>query len=278
MTHNEPWVAAWRGYGDGVHAPGGRSTADALAAAHHLLLSHGLATAVLRRDVPGAKVGIVLNLSSVVPATASDADAAAAVAVDAELNRGFLDPLFRGEYPADLLERHAAVAPPVEDGDLRTIAAPLDFLGVNYYHRQIVRADAEVELQVAPEALTELLVRLRDDYAPPAIVITENGTFFGDARGHDGSVRDPEREAYIADHIAAVGRALDAGVPVEGYLVWSLLDNFEWAYGYWKRFGIVYVDFTTLERIPKGSFYWYRDFIARRHNAAGVPLTTADPH
>ena len=266
MTHNEPWVAAWRGYGHGAHAPGGRSTADALAAAHHLLLSHGLATAVLRRDVPGAKVGIVLNLSSVVPATASDADTAAAVAVDAELNRGFLDPLFRGEYPADLLKQHAAAAPPVEEGDLRTIAAPLDFLGVNYYHRQVVRAPAEVELEVAPEGLTDLLVRLRDHYAPPAIVITENGTFFGDARGHDGSVRDPERRAYIADHVEAVGRAIDAGVPVEGYLVWSLLDNFEWAHGYWKRFGIVYVDFPTLERIPKGSFYWYRDFIARRRS------------
>ena len=271
MTHNEPWVAAWRGYGDGTRAPGRRSTADALAAAHHLLLSHGLAAAVLRRDVPGAKVGIVLNLSPVLPATGSEADAAAAVAVDAELNRGFLDPVFRGEYPADLMERHAAVAPPVADGDLRVISAPLDFLGVNYYHRLIVGSSAaEAELEVSPEGFTDLLVRVHDEYAPPAIVVTENGTFFGDARGHDGSVTDPERRAYIADHVAAVGRALDAGVPVEGYLLWSLLDNFEWAHGYWKRFGIVYVDFHTLERIPKGSFYWYRDFIALRQRAGNL--------
>jgi len=272
ITHNEPRVMSWLGYGDGTFAPGRASSADALAAAHHLLLSHGLATAVIRRDVPGAKVGIALDLTNAVPATDLHADAVAARAADGRANRLFLDPLFRGEYPDDLPEPFEGRT---DDGDLRTIAAPLDFLGVNYYHRQVVRAPGEVELAVSPQGFFDLLTRLHDDYAPPAIVVTENGTFFGDAVGHDGHVRDPEREAYLADHVAAAGRALEAGVPVTGYFVWSLLDNFEWNVGYWKRFGLVYVDFPTLRRTPKGSFYWYRDFIARRHRAGAAPRTSA---
>ena len=271
-THNEPRVMSWLGYGDGTFAPGRASSADALAAAHHLLLSHGRAVAVIRRDVPGAKVGIALDLTDAVPATNLHDDCVAAHAVDGRANRLFLDPLFKGEYPEDLPEPFAGR---VDDGDLRTIAAPLDFLGVNYYHRQVVRAPAEVELVVSPQGFTDLLVRLRDDYAPPAIVVTENGTWFGDAVSHDRRVRDPERQAYLADHVAAVALALDAGVPITGYFVWSLLDNFEWNVGYWKRFGLVYVDFPTLERIPKGSFYWYRDFIARRRRAGAAPRTSA---
>jgi beta-glucosidase len=284
ITHNEPWVAAWLGYGWGLHAPGRRSRADALAAAHHLLLSHGLAAEALRREARGAQVGITLNLTQADPAGDAPGDAAAAREAEGEQNRWFLDPLFRGEYPADVLERFAPDVPPVRDGDLAVIAGPLDFLGVNYYHRQVVRRTedggrdvvhqpesryTEMGWEVSPEGLFELLVRLRDEYAPAAIHITENGAAFSDVRGHDGSVHDPERQEYLAAHVDVVRRAIAAGVPVDGYFVWSLLDNFEWAHGYSKRFGIVYVDYPTLARIPKSSFYWYRDFIAGAGNGSG---------
>jgi beta-glucosidase len=278
ITHNEPHVAAWAGYGRGVHAPGRQSPADALAAAHHLLLSHGLAAEVLRRDVPGARVGITLDLWPMEAASDSPEDLAAAREADGDQNRWFLDPLFRGEYPEDMLELFAPHLPEIADGDLETIAAPLDFLGVNYYRREVYERTGdggrrvlhqpgsvytEMGWEVSPHALHELLLRLRDDYAPPAIYITENGAAFGDVRGHDGRVYDPERQAYIAEHIREIGRAAADGVPVAGYFVWSLMDNFEWAHGYCKRFGLVYVDFPTLERVPKASFYWYRDFIAQ---------------
>ena len=278
ITQNEPRVAAWLGYGLGLHAPGRSDLGEMLAAGHHILLSHGLAAEVLRRDVRGARVGIAIDLNPVYPETDSEADRAASWAADGENNRWFLDAVFRGEYPADIVERWAPAAPPVLDGDMATISAPIDLLGVNYYTRRVVRAveDGFVEVyqgdaphtdigwEVVPEAFYELLVRLRDDYAPSAISITENGAAFEDIRLHDGQVKDPERQAYIAGHIAAVERAVQAGVPVEGYFVWSLLDNFEWAEGYRRRFGIVYVDYPTLERVPKTSFHWYRDFIAGR--------------
>ena len=283
ITHNEPWVVAWVGYGWGEHAPGRASPADALAAAHHVLLSHGLACERIRGASPGARVGIALNLTDAVPASESPEDVAAASELDGEQNRWFLDPLFRGEYPADVWERFAAVAPPVHDGDLATIAAPLDFLGVNYYSRTVVersgadgrravpQADAphtEMGWEVAPESLYRVLARLRDDYAPPEIAITENGAAFADERAPDGSVHDPLRADYLARHVEAVSRALAAGVPVSGYFVWSLLDNFEWTYGYSRRFGLVYVDFETQERVPKSSFRWYRDAVAASHVGA----------
>jgi beta-glucosidase len=272
ITHNEPWVAAWLGYGWGILAPGRTSDDDAVAAAHHLLLSHGWAVDVLRREVPGAEVGITLNLTHAEPATESDADADAARQVDAHMNRWFLDPLFRGEYPTDL-----PYAPPVRPGDLETIAAPLDFLGVNYYFRVLAEANGgdfpvfahvpgatytDMGWEVYPEGFYACLVRVARDYEPPAIYVTENGAAFADVRLHDGSVSDPERRDFLAGHLGAVQRAIAAGAPVQGYYVWSLLDNFEWAYGYAKRFGIVFVDYPTLARVPKESFHWYRDFIA----------------
>lgn len=277
ITQNEPWVIGWLGYGLGEHAPGRTSPGDAVAAAHHVLLSHGRAAEVLRREAPGAKVGITVDLLPTYPASESPEDAAAARELDSERNRWFLDPLFRAEYPADALERLAPVEPPVRDGDLETIAAPLDFLGVNYYQRQIVaRAPdggrrivhqegstyTEMGWEVSPDGLFDLLVSLRDEYMPPPIYITENGAAFSDVRLHDGSVHDPERQAYIAAHIDAIGRAVEAGVPVGGYFLWTFLDNFEWSQGYSKRFGIVYVDYPTLERVPKSSFHWYRAFLA----------------
>jgi beta-glucosidase len=288
-THNEPWVHAWLGHSWGWHAPGRTSEADAVAAAHHLLLSHGWAVDVIRRVVPDARVGIVLDLSHVYPASDSAEDEAAAWAVDGGGNRWFLDPLFRGSYPADLLERNELASPFVRDGDFDTISVPIDFVGVNNYRRYLVTAGSEgpqfisdperrhteMGWEVYPDGLHRLLVRLADDYGPAAIYVTENGAAFGDVRVHDGRVHDPERTEYLEAHIAAVGHAVADGAPVKGYFVWSLLDNFEWALGYSKRFGIVYVDYPTLERVPKDSFYWYRDHIAgRRRSPRPAPVVT----
>ncbi len=278
LTQNEPWVVAWLGYGLGVHAPGRSSPADAIAAAHHVLLSHGRAVEVLRRESPGSRVGVTVDLEMAYPASDDPDDVAACHEFDGERNRWFLDPLCRGSYPADVLERYAPIAPPVRDGDLEAISVPVDFLGVNYYQRRVVGRAADggwrlvhqdgslhtdMGWEVSPNGLYDLMRRLRDEYDPPAIIVTENGASFSDARGHDGLVLDPERRDYIAAHVDALGRAIAAGVPVEGYYAWSLLDNFEWAHGYARRFGLVYVDYATLERVPKSSYYWYRDHIAR---------------
>jgi beta-glucosidase len=202
-------------------------------------------------------------------------------------NRWFLDPLFRGSYPADMLEAWAEIMPDVRDGDLEAIAAPIDFLGVNNYTSPLVAADAnggrsqivrradvdrtDMGWEVVPEGLQDLLLRLHREYEPPAIYVTENGAAYADVRGHDGSVRDVERQSYLEQYLAGASRAVTLGVPLRGYFAWSLLDNFEWAWGYWKRFGLVYIDYATLDRVPKGSFYWYRDYIAgQRERATGT--------
>jgi beta-glucosidase len=281
ITHNEPWVYAWVGNAWGHHAPGRTSEADAVAVAHHLLLSHGWAVEAIRRVSPDARVGITLNLAQIYPATETPEDEAAAYRRDGEDNRWFLDPVFRGSYPADLLERNELVAPHVRDGDLEAIAAPLEFLGINNYSRFIVAAGADgpqivgnpdaqhtdMGWEVYPDGLHDVLVRVARDYEPSAIYVTENGAAFPDVRVHDGHIHDVERTAFLESYIGAVGRAIGAGSPVKGYFVWSLLDNFEWAFGYSKRFGIVYVDFPTLERVPKDSFYWYRDLLASGRGA-----------
>ncbi|HTZ07185.1 MAG TPA: GH1 family beta-glucosidase [Gaiellaceae bacterium] len=286
ITHNEPWVVSWIGYGWGHHAPGRTSEPDALATAHHLLLSHGRAVEILRAASPQAEIGITLNLDHPYAASGDPADVAAARWVDGLHNRWFLDPIFKGEYPEDMLEAWAEIMPAVHDGDLATIAAPIDFLGVNNYSSPLVAADpdggrsqivrrahaerTDMDWEITPDGLHDLLVRLKRDYGPEAIYVTENGAAFADVRGHDGAVDDLERQAYLKAYIDAAGRALAAGAPLRGYFVWSLLDNFEWAWGYWKRFGIVYIDYNTLERVPKGSFHWYRDFIAaQRASASG---------
>ena len=272
---------AWIGYAYGEHAPGRTSETDAVAAAHHLLLSHGWAVDAIRRAAPEARVGITLNLAHAYPASDTPEDEAAAWQVDGEGNRWFLDAIYRGAYPADLLERNEIAARFVQDGDFDAISAPLDFLGVNNYFRFVVSAGAEgprvernLEAQhtdmgweVYPDGLHHLLVRVANDYAPAAIYVTENGAAFGDVRVHDGRVHDPERTSYLESYIGAVSRAVADGAPVKGYFVWSFLDNFEWAHGYSKRFGIVYIDYPTLERVPKDSFYWYRDLIASRRGA-----------
>ncbi len=282
ITQNEPWVIAWLGYGTGQDAPGRVSEADAVAAGHHVLLAHGRAVQVLRRDVPGAKVGITIDLIPMHPLTDSVADGEAARLEDAVRNRWFLDPLLRGEYPAEAMPRFGPMLPSLGADDLRTISEPLDFLGVNYYRRHVVRADPASGMpqvvqpegseytgmgwEIHPDALSELLVRLHDDYEVPPLYITENGAAFADELV-DGHIDDPRRIAYIERHLDAASHALAAGVPLAGYFVWSLLDNFEWSRGYSQRFGIVHVDFETLERVPKTSYAWYRDFIAAQRHA-----------
>jgi beta-glucosidase len=245
------------------------------------LLSHGWAVEAIRRAAPEARVGITLNLAHAYPASDTPEDEAAAWQVDGEGNRWFLDPIYRGAYPADLLERNEIAAPFVQDGDFDAISAPIDFLGVNNYFRFVVSAGAEgpriegnpeaqhtdMGWEVYPDGLHRLLVRVANDYAPAAIYVTENGAAFGDVRVHDGRVHDPERTSYLESYIGAVSRAVAHGAPVKGYFVWSFLDNFEWAHGYSKRFGIVYIDYPTLERVPKDSFYWYRDYIASARRA-----------
>jgi hypothetical protein len=234
-------------------------------------------------------VGITLNLAPV------DGDEEAAARMDGHLNRWFLDPLLRGRYPADMLELYERRCGPldfVKGGDLSLTAAPTDFLGVNYYAPMRVRADTSsnplgvrqvppgppttaMGWAVAPDGLRRVLVRVRDDYGEIPIAITENGASYDDPPAADGRVDDPDRTAYLESHLAALRRAVDEGVPVERYFVWSLLDNFEWEWGYDKRFGIVHVDFATQRRTPKGSGLWYRDYIERA--ASPYPAHPAEP-
>jgi beta-glucosidase len=235
-----------------------------------------LAVPIIRRNVPGAQAGIVLNLTTAVPASPSSADAAAARLRDGIVNRWFIDPVAGCGYPEDVVQHYGRPIPFVEAGDLDTIAVPVDFLGANYYFRTIVRSDGvpeseneprtvfpnaertEMGWEVCPEGFRDILVRLHEDYRFPAIYVTENGAAYRDEIGPDGRVEDPKRIAYLRGHLKAVAQAVAAGVPLRGYFVWSLMDNFEWAHGYTRRFGIVYMDYATQRRIPKGSAHWYR--------------------
>ncbi|MCX4472714.1 GH1 family beta-glucosidase [Micromonospora sp. NBC_01655] len=289
-TLNEPWCSAMLGYAYGEHAPGRRDLGDAIAAAHHLLLGHGLATRRIRAAATGpVEVGITLNLGTADPATDSAADHDAARAADGLGARLYLDPLVHGRYPADVLADLAAdgVTVPVRDDDLTVIAAPLDVLGVNYYFGQLfsgVDADGRdrdaagrpvrravprgrprtaMDWEIVPECFTDLLLRISRDYPGLPMVITENGAAFDDRPDARGFVADDDRVDYLAEHLRAVARARQAGADVRGYFAWSLLDNFEWAYGYDKRFGIVRVDYDTQERVPKRSALWFRDTVRR---------------
>jgi beta-glucosidase len=288
MTHNEPFCASWIGYATGRHAPGRTEPEAGLRAAHHILLSHGYAVRVLRKLCPQAQVGIVLDSWPVHAVSDDPRDVHAAGVADALRNRLFFDPVLRGEYPAEVFERFGVEPDFVLDSDLRTISEPLDFVGVNNYSRVLVHADPKsgepVEVppadaartglgwEVYPDGLSEVLTRLHREYDVQSLYVTENGAAYPDLRSHDGRVRDVERVEYLERYLGAVSRAIEGGVPVRGYFLWSLLDNFEWAHGYSQRFGIVYVDYPTLERVPKSSFYWYRDLIAATH-AGALELT-----
>jgi len=279
-THNEPWVTATIGHEMGHFAPGIKDRAVAMQVSHHCLLSHGLAMQAMRSTRSNLDVGIVLNLSPVYSATDSPADRILASREDGLLVRWYMDALLRGEYPQDILEYLAADAPRVQDGDAQLIAEPLGFLGVNYYNPIVSIAGrpfsparegvpvTDMGWEVAPAKFTDLLLRLDRDYDLPPLFITENGAAYPDLVIH-GGVRDEDRRAYIETHIRAIADAIDQGVDVRGYFVWSLLDNFEWAAGYTKRFGIYYVDYQTQARILKRSGFWYKDLAAAFHRTQG---------
>ncbi len=289
ITFNEPWVSAWLGYSAGVHAPGLRDDALALAASHHLLLADGLA----REATTGAgEVGITLNIQPARPASDDPEDVRVARLADLQMNALYLDPLFGRGYPVELAEHYRDVSDFgfVRDGDLETIARPLDFLGVNYYRIHTVtahpdRVQGAEELPgslgawsfpppgvpvtsmgwpVEPFGLSDLLIEIQRDYGPRRVFVTENGAAFGDVVGPDGGIHDPERIEFLRGHLEAAREAISAYVPLDGFFVWSLLDNFEWAEGYSQRFGLVHVDFETQVRTPKDSARWFAEAIRQR--------------
>jgi beta-glucosidase len=285
ITHNEPWVIGFLGYSFAQHAPGIRGDGRrALQVAHHLLVSHGQAVPIVRANSTGARVGIVNVHFPNRPASDTEADRAAAARADGIDNRWFLDPLFRGTYPADVLEWYGANAPEISAGDMSTIATPIDFLGVNYYYRRVIAADPTEPFfgfqelphpssaftgmywsEIAPPSLGDFLERLHREYAVPAIYVTENGLPLPaelEPTLPDGTIDDQPRIDYLAAHIASAGRALRQGAPLRGYFAWCLLDTFEWNYGFGPRFGLVRVERPSLRRVPKASARWYREWIA----------------
>ncbi|HET8910013.1 MAG TPA: GH1 family beta-glucosidase, partial [Ktedonobacteraceae bacterium] len=281
LTLNEPAVTAFEGHEDGTHAPGARDPGLAWQTSHHFLLAHGLAVPIIRANgTPKTKVGITLNFTQIDPATEAHADQAAAHFLDGKWHRWFLDPIFRGSYPTDILEMLGNLAPKTEAGDLEIIARPLDFLGANYYTRSVVGYGGspidnftstrtpnaeytEMDWEVYPRGIYKALVRLHHEYHIPHIYLVENGAAFADTISNDGHIHDPRRINYLREHLLQVHQAIAAGVPLAGYSVWSLIDNFEWSEGYSKRFGIIYVDYSSQQRTIKDSGYWYRDVIAK---------------
>jgi beta-glucosidase len=288
ITINEPWCASFLDYQIGAHAPGRQEWPAAIAASHHLLLAHGQAIPIIKRNSADAKVGIALNFTAAVPASPSAADRDAARWFDGYFNRWFLDPLYGRHYPADMVADYqkAGYLPPegmtvIQPGDMQAIATPTDFLAVNYYTREVLRSTAIPEEQnlprtvhiapahqrttmgweVVPEGLYELLLRLRFDYQVNQIFISENGAAYPDEITPYGRIEDDQRIAYLQQHLHAVHRAIEAGVPMTGYFVWSLMDNFEWNRGYTQRFGLIYVDYLSQRRLFKDSGVWYQQLI-----------------
>lgn len=285
ITHNEPWCSSILGYADGVHAPGEKNLKSALQACHHVLLSHGLATAVLRQNVADAHVGIALSLHPVTPYSAQANDIAAGIRHDGIRNRWFLDQLYGRGHPQDIWNLLGDLVPEIQPGDMQHIAAATDFLGVNYYFPETVKADptnlpllatvcepvdgghgdpveyTDFGWQVAPQGLIDLLRRIQSDYDPAHIYITENGSAYHDHPNSNGDIDDVKRQYYLQRHIAAALVALKSGVNLRGYFCWSLMDNFEWAEGYFRRFGLTYVDFESQRRILKFSGKWYGHFL-----------------
>lgn len=297
ITHNEPFVASMLGYQQGLFAPGVEGWGSGLAAAHHILVSHGMATRALREAVPNARVGIALDCRPCAPASDSDADQDASRHFDGFRNRWFFDPVFGQGYPRDMLDDYRAAGrlegfdDLVHDGDLEMIATPIDFVGINYYTSKTVTAETaeseepdvppgvdvgpghtEMGWAITPEWLTAFLRRVHQDYGPASILITENGASYSDGPGPDGEIHDQRRIDYLREHLDAIGEARKLGVPVDGYFAWSFLDNLEWTAGFSQRFGLVWVDHNTMERIPKASWAWYRDRIAQ--GAPGGPVAS----
>ncbi|GIW09380.1 MAG: hypothetical protein KatS3mg061_0437 [Dehalococcoidia bacterium] len=276
ITLNEPSCSSLLGYFWGIHAPGRRSLRDALRAAHTLLLGHGLAVAALRASVSAAQIGIAQLVIPAYPASDRSADLAAAHRFDGVHNRWFLDPIFGRDYPGDMRAWYRHDVPLVPPSDFDQIAAPLDFLGVNHYFpvyvaddptepllrlRRVVPPGAELTALgwiVQPAAFFDVLLRLQREYAPAALVVTENGAAYADPPPQAGRASDPARVRYLAQYLAEAARAVATGLPLRGYFVWTLMDNFEWNLGYSKRFGLYYTDYPTQARIPKDSSFYYQ--------------------
>lgn len=284
ITLNEPWVIAYLGHAFGVHAPGDTDFGTALQVGHNLLLGHGLAVKAFREAKRGSEqIGITLNLAPIQPNSDAEADLEAARRSDGFMNRWFLDPLLKGSYPQDLVELFARrfQMPEQENGDFEIIAEPIDFLGINNYTRVLVESTGvaddfmgnpvnppdqeytEMGWEVYPEGLYELLSRVHRDYGPLPLYVTENGAAFDDQLSAGGVVEDPRRASYLEGYLLACWKAIEEGVPLKGYYAWSLLDNFEWAFGYSKRFGLIYIDYPTQKRYLKKSAHWYKEVIAR---------------
>lgn len=267
-TLNEPWVIAFMGNRSGEHAPGLEDDALALQISHNLLVAHGAGIDALRGTVPGVSAGIVINLWPTETRNGTQEELTAAERDWQRDNAWFLDPIFRGSYPEELIREYGELAPRIEPGDMALIARKLDWWGINYYARHMKGINGrvpgseytEVGWEVHAPALERMLLRLKHEYITPPVYITENGAAFVDVV-EDDFVRDPRRVNYIETHLDALARALAQGVDLRGYFVWSLLDNFEWAWGYSIRFGIIYVDYETQRRIWKASAKWYSNFI-----------------
>jgi beta-glucosidase len=287
ITLNEPWCSAYLGYGIGRHAPGEQNLQEAVNAGHHLLVAHAKAVARLRTCIqPTARIGVALNLTPVSIADTSSAVEEGAERADVLNNRWFLDPLFHGAYPERLFQDLAVHPPAIEDTDMALISTPLDFLGVNYYSRTLLRTRrgvgieqpvseryeqvvpvpgatyTEMAWEIYPQGVHDVLLRVQQDYAPRLIMVSENGAAFADEWDGGDQVSDVRRVQYLRDHIQELEEVCAQGVPLCGYFVWSLLDNYEWTDGYSKRFGLVYVDYATQRRIVKESGLWYAAFIS----------------
>ena len=289
ITHNEPWCQAFLGHGTGHHAPGRCDMSAAYQVVHHLLLSHGQAVQAFRASGATGRIGIALNPQRYIAATDAEADLAARARVWANSVDLFLGPIVRGAYPAELMDWIGVHRPAVRAGDLETIRQPIDFLGVNYYHAELVRFDVEGSLLkassmpfsepgwgrttmgwgIAPSGLADVLLELDARYPGLSMVITENGCALDDRPDADGFCDDQDRIAYLRAHIGTLATAIEHGVDVTGYLAWSLLDNFEWAWGYTRPFGLVRVEAATGRRIPKASAAWYAS-VARANGLTGA--------
>ncbi|HEX2915746.1 MAG TPA: GH1 family beta-glucosidase [Chloroflexia bacterium] len=281
ITLNEPWCSAYLGYKSGYHAPGVQNDEAYARSVHHLLLAHSLAMPIIRRNAPGAQAGITLNLAPHHPASESEADREAAYRAGEIFNGMFLDPIFNGHYnPVYLSSLPVGVTPPVVAGDMELIKTPMDFLGINFYNRQVIEASKDsyagksvkpegiyttMDWEVYPDALYELLVMLNERYKAKSYYITENGASGEQEVAADGHVHDKLRLYYYQEHLHAALRAIQEGVPLAGYFAWSLMDNFEWAYGYSRRFGIVHVDYQTQKRTIKDSGHWYAGVAKSNH-------------
>jgi beta-glucosidase len=287
-TINEPMCASFMGYSWGHHAPGINDPYKGLVAAHHILLAHGKAVTAIHSVSTDAQVGIPLNLMSIYPQTSSDEDQTAARIAEGLFNRWFIDPIYKGAYPVETVQEYVRKGVLkdenldfVKENDMQTISVPMDYLGLNYYTRQVYHveegqdpaeihihqlpapADNQTEMgwEIYPKGFYDLLIKVNEEYHPKKIMITENGASYSTAPDANGKVNDVQRIRYLDLHLQTIAKAIQAGVPVAGYYLWSLMDNFEWGHGYSQRFGMVYVDYKTQKRYPKESAYWYRDVI-----------------